>query len=160
MGNTPSAPDSPFIQASNWVQRLWWKNALTRSKGPKSNLVCLKSCLYDIILIPRNWSDIFFFFFGMFIYFWRRERQSLSRGGAERKGDTDSKVGSRLWAVSMEPSEGPELTSHEITTWAAVGCLTDRATQAPSVEKSFYLKFQENGKQQSPNTNTSAPTVT
>ena len=35
----------------------------------------------------------------MFVYFERekeRERQSLSRGGAEREGDTVSEAGSRL----------------------------------------------------------------
>ena len=34
----------------------------------------------------------------MFIYFFifKSERQSMSRGGAEREGDTESKAGSRL----------------------------------------------------------------
>ena len=32
----------------------------------------------------------------MFIYFCVRERHSVSRGGAEREGDTDSEAGSRL----------------------------------------------------------------
>ena len=67
----------------------------------------------------------------MFIYFWERERQSMSGGGAERDGDTESKAGSRLWAVSTEPHAGLELTDHEIMTWAEVGCLTDWATQVP-----------------------------
>ena len=34
----------------------------------------------------------------------------MSRGGAERKGDTESKVGPRLWAVGTEPNAGLELT--------------------------------------------------
>ena len=38
----------------------------------------------------------FKFFFSTFIYFWDRERQSMNRGGAERKGDTESEIGSRL----------------------------------------------------------------
>ena len=68
----------------------------------------------------------------MFIYFWKeRETHSVSRGGAERQGDTDSEVGSRLWAVSTEPDAGLELTNREIMTWAEVGRLTDGATQAP-----------------------------
>ena len=33
-----------------------------------------------------------------------RERQSVSRGGAEKEGDTESEVGSRLPAVSTEPN--------------------------------------------------------
>ena len=40
----------------------------------------------------------------------------MSRGGAEREGDTESEVGSRLRAVSTEPDAGLELTDHEIMT--------------------------------------------
>ena len=46
----------------------------------------------------------------MFIYFWDKERQSMNRGGSEREGDTESKTGSRHWAVSTEPDMGLELT--------------------------------------------------
>ena len=67
----------------------------------------------------------------MFIYFWDRERQSMSEEGAEREGDTEPEAGSRLWAVSTDPDAGLELTSREIMTWAKVGCLTDWATSAP-----------------------------
>ena len=67
----------------------------------------------------------------MFIYFWDRERQNMSGEGAEREGDTDSKAGSRLWAVSTEPDAGLELTDCEIMTWAKVRCPTDWPTQAP-----------------------------
>ena len=45
-----------------------------------------------------------------------RERQSASRRGAERGGDTESEVGSRLEAVSKEPDVGLELTNCEIMT--------------------------------------------
>ena len=69
----------------------------------------------------------------MFIYFWERQRQSMSRGGAEREGDTGSKAGSRFWAVSTEPDVGLEPTSCKIMTWAEVWRLTDWATQAPLV---------------------------
>ena len=65
----------------------------------------------------------------MFIYFW--ERESESGGGTEKQGDTESKAGSRLRAVSTEPDAGLELTSREMMTWAEVGRLTDWATQAP-----------------------------
>ena len=64
----------------------------------------------------------------MFIYFWDRERQSMSEGGAEREGDPESEAGSRLWAVSTEPGAGLELTDREIVTWAEVSRLTDWAT--------------------------------
>ena len=48
----------------------------------------------------------------MFIF----ERQSESRGWAESKGDTESKAGSRFWAVSTEPNMGLEPTNCEIMT--------------------------------------------
>ena len=56
----------------------------------------------------------------MFIYFWRRERHSMSRGGAEREDDTESKAGSRLWAVSTEPDVGLRPRNLEIMTWAEI----------------------------------------
>ena len=40
----------------------------------------------------------------------------MSRGGAEREGDTESEVGSRLQAVSTEPDSGLELMNREIVT--------------------------------------------
>ena len=55
----------------------------------------------------------------------------MSRGGAEREGNTESEAGPRLWADSTEPHAGLELTSHEIMTWAEVGYLTDQAARAP-----------------------------
>ena len=71
------------------------------------------------------------FFFN--VYFWDRERQSMSVGGAETEGDTEFEAGSRLRAVSTEPDAGLEPTKREIMTWAEVGSLTDWATQAPQV---------------------------
>ena len=65
----------------------------------------------------------------MFIYFW--ERQNASGLGAERKGDTQSKAGSSLWAASTESDAGLKPTSCEIVTWAKVGRSTNWATQAP-----------------------------
>ena len=40
----------------------------------------------------------------------------MSRGGAEREGDTESEAGSRLCAISTEPEAGLELTNREILT--------------------------------------------
>ena len=68
---------------------------------------------------------LFNFFFNFYLFL--RQRQSMSGEGAER-GDTESKPGSGLWAVSTEPDTGLELTNHEIITWAKVRCLTDWAT--------------------------------
>ena len=68
----------------------------------------------------------FFFFLHLFIYFRETERdRAQAGGGAERVGDTESKAGSRLRAVSTEPNAGLELTNHEIMTRAEVGRLTD-----------------------------------
>ena len=64
----------------------------------------------------------------MFIYF---ESESVSRGVAEREGDTQSEAGSRLGAVSTEPDAKLEFTTREIITWAEVGRSTDWATQVP-----------------------------
>ena len=50
----------------------------------------------------------------MFIYFWERDRQSMSGGGAEKEGDAESEAGSRLWAVITEPEAGLKLSNHEI----------------------------------------------
>ena len=44
------------------------------------------------------------------------KRQSVSRGGADREGDTGSEAGSRLPAVSTDPHEGLELMNREILT--------------------------------------------
>ena len=44
------------------------------------------------------------------------ERRSVSRGGAEREGDTESEIGSRLRAVSTEPDAGLKLTNRKIMT--------------------------------------------
>ena len=40
----------------------------------------------------------------------------MSRGGAEREGDTESKAGSRFRAVSPEPDAGLEPMNREIMT--------------------------------------------
>ena len=40
----------------------------------------------------------------------------MSRGGAERGGDTESEAGSGLGAVSTEPHRGLELVNGEIKT--------------------------------------------
>ena len=40
----------------------------------------------------------------------------MSRGGAEREGDTECETGSRLPAVSTEPDAGLKLMDHDIMT--------------------------------------------
>ena len=80
----------------------------------------------------------------MFIYFWERERERERENkwerSREREGDTESKAGSRLWAVSTKPDMGLEPTNCEPTnlrTWARVRCLNDWATQVPHQWPSF-----------------------
>ena len=74
------------------------------------------------VMISQFVSCFFLFFFliffsTFFIYFWHRERQSMNGGGAEREGDTESEIGSRLQAISPEPDAGLELTDREIVIW-------------------------------------------
>ena len=64
------------------------------------------------------------------IYFWQRQWQCVSRGGAERDRNTESEAGSRLWAVSTEPNAGLKLVNYDIMTRAKVGRLSNWATQA------------------------------
>ena len=47
-----------------------------------------------------------------------RDRESEHKWGRgrEREADTESEVGSRLWAISKEPNTGLELTNREIIT--------------------------------------------
>ena len=52
----------------------------------------------------------------MFIFERERERQKVSRVGAEREGHTESEAGSRFRAVSREPNAGLKLTNREIMT--------------------------------------------
>ena len=63
----------------------------------------------------------------MFVYFW--DRESVSRGGIEGEGDTESEAVSALQGVSTEPDVDLELMKRVIMTWAEVGHLTDGAIQ-------------------------------
>ena len=56
------------------------------------------------------------FFYALFIFERETARQSASGGGTEREGDTESKAGSRLQAVSTKPNAGLELTDRGIVT--------------------------------------------
>ena len=60
------------------------------------------------------------FFFNIDSILKDKERQSTSRGGAERDGDIGSEAGSRLCDVSTECDAGLELTDQEVTTCAEV----------------------------------------
>ena len=71
--------------------------------------ILLEKVIYDLI-------KLLFFNFFKTLFIFERERWSASRGGTEREGDTESKTGSRLLAVSTEPDTGLELTNREIMT--------------------------------------------
>ena len=60
-----------------------------------------------------------------------REKQSMNGGGAEREGDTASKTGSRLRAISPEPDVGLELTDGEIVTWLKSDAQPTAPTRGP-----------------------------
>ena len=65
---------------------VWQGTSSKQSPFPELSSLCTSvSC-----------SFIYLFIFSTFIYFWDRERQSMSGGGAEREGDTESETGSRL----------------------------------------------------------------
>ena len=81
---------------------------------------------------------LFFFFQCLFL---REKNRAWVGGGAESEGDTESEAGSRLRAVSREPDTGIKLTNHKIMTWAKVGCLIDRATQAPLNSEDLVSAF-------------------
>ena len=57
---------------------------------------------------------LLFYFFNLYLFL--REREHVSRGGAEREGDTEFEAGSRLGAISTEPDAGLELMDREIMT--------------------------------------------
>ena len=68
-------------------------------------------------LIQTAFCFLFFLIFLKNVLFiFETERQSMSRGGAEREGDTESEAGSSLRAVSTEPDAGLEPTTCEIMT--------------------------------------------
>ena len=62
-----------------------------------------------------SWDIFFKFFFNVFIYFWDRERQSMSRGGAEREGDTDLKQAPGSALSAQSPTRG--LNSRTASSW-------------------------------------------
>ena len=52
----------------------------------------------------------------MFIFGRETDRQSMSRGAAEREGDTESEAGSSLCVIITELNAGLELMNGEIMT--------------------------------------------
>ena len=63
-------------------------------------------------------------FFNVYLFILReRERECVSRGGAEREGERErerERIPSRLCADSAEPDVGLKITNHEILTSAKI----------------------------------------
>ena len=68
------------------------------------------------------------------IYLFLRESEHTSGRGAEREGDTESRAGSWLWAVSTEPNAGLKPMSCKIMTWAEVGLNQLSHPRAPAIQ--------------------------
>ena len=74
-------------------------------------------CQHSRVREPSlEYSKPLFFNFFFNVYLFLRLRQTVSGGGAEREGDTESEAGCRLRAVSTVPDAGLELTNCEIMT--------------------------------------------
>ena len=81
-----------------------------------ANIWKLCVCLREA---ERSTVGLFFFlkfFLNIYLFLKDRVRQSVSGGGAEREGDTESETDSRLQAVSTEPDAGLSPMNLEIMT--------------------------------------------
>ena len=103
-----SSPVATACELQGELRAVWgvWLSAAVATVAPCTGGMVWKASL-------AAW---FIVFLSLFIFERERERQSMSRGGADREGDTESKAGSRLRAVSAEPDVGLELTDREIMT--------------------------------------------
>ena len=79
-------------------------------------------------LFHKVFNSLFLTFF----YFWETERDRA--WGAETGRH---RIWSRLQALSCQHRSWPRVWTHEIMTWAEVGCLTDWATQVPHFIRSL-----------------------
>ena len=72
----------------------------------------------SIVNINHHTVTIFFLTgtFKKCFYLFLREKESVSRRGAEREADAESEAGLRLQAVSTEPDVGLEPMNREIMT--------------------------------------------
>ena len=82
-------------------------------------------------------------FFNVYLFILiERERERMSRGGAERQGEKEFQAGSTLPA-STEPEVGLELTDHEIMTWAKIKSRTLNQLSHPGARTIIILKAEE-----------------
>ena len=73
------------------------------------------SLLETLFLDSVTLHSPLFLFFNACLFLRETEREQ-GDGQREREGDTESKAGSRLGAVSTEPDSGLKLTNREIMT--------------------------------------------
>ena len=125
-----SAPPPLILSLCLCLKNKYYKNSKKWIQGSTKNSHISSTWIKQVLLLGLLQEKLTPPFFHL--YFLRdRERQSMSGGGAERVGDTESQAGSRLWTVSTEPDMGLKLTDHKIMAWAKVGSSADWATQVP-----------------------------
>ena len=93
-------------------------------------------CPWSQIFFPSNSFDkvgCLFQMLSLFFFKFIFERETARGGGAKREEDTESEVGSRLWAVSTKPNMRLELMNCEIMTWAKAGRSTSWAIGTKNV---------------------------
>ena len=69
-----------------------------------------------LLVCPKSTQLFFLNFFFNVCLFLRERQRDRAQAGAETEGDTESKAGSRLRAVSTEPDAGLEPRKCEIMT--------------------------------------------
>ena len=119
-----------------WILFLWKSTTIILaegegdqvSKGVYISLCCLKEMRL-------------FYFFSKHLLIIKRQRQTVSRGGAERDTHTESEADSRLWDVSTEPHVGLELVNREIMTLAQVRTEPPRHPEIISLFKCMSIAF-------------------
>ena len=91
-----------------------------------------------------------YLFIYVYLLFRDRGRQSMSRGGAERQEDTECEAGSRLRAVSTEPSPMQGQNSQTARSWPepkSEAQLTEPPRWPPSATSNLFeeIKYTEVG---------------
>ena len=100
-------------------------------------LVANSSCVWISFLLFSIGSDSFFL--SLFIYF-ERDKDSMSRGQAEREGDRESQAGTALSAQS--PMWGSNPWNHEFMTWAETKSQTlNQLSHRGAPNLFFFLRF-------------------
>ena len=79
------------------------------------------------------------FFLSLFIYFEREERESISRGRAEKEGG--ERIPRRLHTTRVEPNVGLEFINCEIVTGAKIESRTLNRVSHPGTPVSNFLNL-------------------